>query len=215
MNLPIKEELTIHLDLSSLDGFLCLQSTLDLIDDLDIPVTWLPIAGVLGRVSARQPKMDANDPLAEYKARRAKARQGFEEREHARNCHRLGITPAQGNRVFDATFAHIGLLYVNQLNIEPRDYVAGVYQAGFTQEKNLESGDAITELLQALGIESTGLMGYLEAGRVQYEELQESLLEQSIFGSPAYLYQGQRFHGRQHLPLLRWYFEGSRGQPPV
>jgi 2-hydroxychromene-2-carboxylate isomerase len=217
MNASTTKQLTIHIDLSGLDGFLCLEPTLMLIDDLDVTVRWLPIAGVLGRVSGRAPvsTMDASDPLAQYKARRAKARQAFEKREHARNCYRLGITAVQGYRAFDATLAHIGLLYVNQLKIDPRDYIAGAYRAGFAQEENLDTLEALVELLQVTGIATRELEHYLDAGKAQFRALQENLLEQSIFGSPAYLYQGQRYHGRQHLPLLRWYLEGSQGNPPV
>jgi len=221
MNTPVREQLTIHLDLSSLDGFLCLEPTLRLIDELEIPVMWLPISSGLDRVSSKQPEnslerlLIMDDPLAQYKARRAKARRGFEQREHARNCHRLGITLAQGYRDFDATFAHIGLLYMNQLNIDPRDYISGAYRAGFAQGKNLETVEALNELLQVLGITTTGLDHYLDTGKTQFKVLTEALLEQGVFSSPAYLYQGQTYQGRQHLPLLRWHFGGSRGTPPV
>ncbi|HIG44578.1 MAG: hypothetical protein ABGY96_19365 [bacterium] len=211
----MKQQLTIHLDLSSLSGFLSMQPTLDLVEELQIPAQWLPVSGILARLSSKQPNQTSDDPLAAYKARRAKARFQFEQREHHRNCQRLGITEEQGLRHFDAEQVHVGLLYVNQLGIDPRDYITGVYRAGFAQEKTLQTPDEVAELLQGLGISGAGFLDYQKTGKLELSALQQQLLEQSIFDSPAYLYQGERYHGRQHLPLLRWTIEGSKGDPPV
>ena len=211
----MQDQLTIHLDLSSLNGFLALEPTLDLVEEMVVPARWLPVSGILGRLSSQQPNAATDDPLAQYKARRASARSQFEQREHHRNCQRLGITEEQGARNFDAEQVHIGLLYVNQLDIDPRDYIRGVYQAVFVQDKSLQTPDEVAELLQVLGIDAAGIMDYLKVGQAALSELQERLLEQGIFDSPAYLYRGERYHGRQHLPLLRWYVEGSKGTPPV
>ena len=211
----MKQQLTIHLDLSSLNGFLSLQPTLDLIKELQIPARWLPVSGILARLSSKQPNLESDDPLAAYKARRAKARLQFELREHHRNCQRLGITEEQGFRHFDAEQVHVGLLYVNHLEIDPRDYITSVYQAAFAQEKTLQTPEQVAELLRGLGVSEAGFLDYQKTGKLELSALQERLLEQSIFDSPAYLYQGERYQGRQHLPLLRWTIKGSIGDPPV
>ncbi|HJL61647.1 MAG TPA: hypothetical protein QF517_06780 [Pseudomonadales bacterium] len=207
--------LVVYLDFSGISGFLALQPTYDLLDEVDVSVRWLPITGILNRMSNKAPSEPSNDPLAAYKARRKKARDQFAEAELKRNSQLLGITPLQASRTFDAGNAHIGLLYLNQLGIDPRDYIALIYRAAFVDEKPVEDLQNICGYLDQLGIESTGLGAYEETGREVFEKLQEELLEQGIFDSPAFLYQGERFFGRQHIPLLSWYIRGSEGTPPV
>ncbi len=206
--------LTVHIDFSGIDGFLCLAPTFKLIDELGIEVQWLPVSGIMNRVSGKQPEESAFDPLAEYKERRRKARFAFETRELQRNCERLGISEAQGTRTFDATCAHLGLLYLLSKNIDPRDYIEAVYHAVYVEDQNLEGEDAVSALLNSLGVEP-GFSTYLETGKEELEQLQQKLLDQGVFNSPAYLLDDQLFQGRQHLPLIRWHLEGGAGPAPV
>ncbi len=206
--------LTIHINFSDLDGFLSLKPTFSLLDDLNIDALWLPISSVMQRLSDVQPEAKASDPLAAYKAKRRTARYQFEVRELHRNCSTLGISETQGQRRFDATNAHIGLLFLEAININPRLYIEAVYDAVFVRDQDLEDRSSVSLLLATLGVEA-GFTEFLINGRDRLEELQQKLLQEGIFGCPAYVLEGNRYHGRQHLPLIRWHLGGREGVAPV
>ena len=209
------EDITIHIDLTGLNGYLALGPTFEMIDELGLKARWLPISALLNRVSTRVPEAAAVDPLAEYKARRQKARDRFARQELSRNCQRLGISESQGANTFEATWVHIGLLYLDQVGGDSRTYVEKVYESGFDLDQPLDEVEAVSDLLRSLGVDPHGFNDYLARGRAVLDELELRLLEEGVFDSPAYIYQNHRFHGRQHLPLIRWYLTGCVGLPPV
>jgi len=211
----MKPALTIHIDLSGLNGYLAIRGTFEMIDELGVDVSWLPITGLLARVSSKQPASAAVDPLAAYKLRRQKARDSFANHELARNCRQLGISSRQALVNYDPTLVHIGLMYLTGRDIDPRSYITAVYESAFKLDQPIAEAAGVIDLLNKLDIDATGFEKFLDGGRQLLTELEQRLLEEGVFDSPAYIYQGERFHGRQHLPLLRWYLTGSTGTPPV
>ena len=211
----MNRELVIFIDLSGINGFLALSPTLALIDDLtdQIDISWLPVSGIASRLSNKQPA--ATDTLAVYKARRFKARQDFERQELRRNCERLGISETQGSSTFDPTYAHLGLLCLNEKRLDPRQYIHKVFDRFFREDRDVQSESVIADLLISQGIPVDEFREFTITGKAALETLEDQLLEQGIFESPGYLLNGERYHGRQHLPLIRWYLTGKNGVAPV
>jgi len=71
--------------------------------------------------------------------------------------------------------------------------------------------DEITLLLKSLEIIPALAIDRSE----KLVEIQGQLLEAGIFESPTFVFKGERFLGRQHLPLLSWMLQGRIGRPPV
>ncbi len=77
----------------------------------------------------------------------------------------------------------------------------------------MEDVSLIRDLLAQVHLSTTGFNDFVATNNLR--KIQEELLESGIFDSPAYHYEGERFQGRQHLPLLRWLMGGRQGAPPV
>lgn len=192
------ERLTVCIDAANLSGYLALAPTLSLLGDQGIDAGWLPLTWPLERLSARQPNETAIDPLAAYKARRARAREKWARRELERDCERLGITVAAGARRFDSRLAGIGLMFLNTRGGDIPAYLERVYRRAFHEKMGVESAQEIATLVgddQFLAFEGG-------SGPAALDSIQDQLLEAGVFGSPAYVLDGEVFQGREHLPLL-------------
>lgn len=190
--------LTICIDAGNLSGYLALAPTLALLREFDVSVGWLPLTAPLQVLSSRQPGEAAIDPLAAYKARRALAREKWTQRELERDCARLGISIEQGARQFDASLAGMGLLFVAARGGDIPDYLDRVYRRAY------RDGADIDRLAEIAGLVADDAFRAFVAtsGRDALDSVQHQLLEAGVFISPAYVYDGEVFQGRQHLPLL-------------
>ncbi len=205
--------LTLCVDFNSLTTYLALTETRRLVDDMQVEVHFLPLVRAPHRFSI---PINNDDPLAGYKARRARARKMFADRELQRNCERLGISVDQGGIAFDPTHAAVGLLWLKQIQANAENYwhyTEAVFSAAFRGQKPMEDVSLIRDLLAQVHLSTTGFSDFVATNNLR--RIQEELLESGIFDSPAYHYEGERFQGRQHLPLLRWLMGGRQGPPPV
>ncbi len=205
--------LTLCIDFNSLTTYLALGDTRKLVDDMQVEVHFLPLVRTPGSFSI---PINNDDPLAEYKARRARARKTFADGELQRNCERLGISVDQGGIAFDPTHAAVGLLWLKQIQANAENYwryIEAVFSDAFRGQKPMEDVSLIRDLLTQSHLSTTGFNDFVASNNLR--RIQEVLLESGIFDSPAYVYAGERFQGRQHLPLLRWLMGGRQGAPPV
>lgn len=207
---------TVCLDFNGLAGFLALEPTRELIRDLNINVDWLPLTMSSNHSPGQPPAEATDDPLAEYKARRRRAREQYAFRELERNCERLDLSVERASCTFDSTLAATGLLWARKCHVDPLAWVETVYESVYRQGMNVEEFDTIEKLLAVCGIPNDGFADYRESlAEAELESLQTSLMDAGVIDSPAYLLKGERFHGRAHLPLIRWHLSGQKGPPPV
>jgi 2-hydroxychromene-2-carboxylate isomerase len=217
-HLSTAADLLVCLDFSDPESYLALAGTRQLVTDFDLQVQWLPIKAGLKRVSNQAPTEVAEDPLLAYKARRAKARQNYAATELQRTCRLLDIPVSQGQPQADTSLAAMGLLYVNAQGGAAPAYIESVYAGLFRYAEDAPAPieAVVSAALQAAAVAEAPFAAFVAAqGPQVLAELEDSLLALGLFASPGYLYQGQRFQGRQHLPLLRWTMQGATGTPPV
>ncbi len=205
MNLFPADRLTCCIDFSSLETWLSIEPTRRLQVETGVGIHFLPLLRK-PRTVVKDPGTD-DDPLAVYKARRARARREFSQRELERSCEHLGITPEQGRFTFDPEPAASVLLQLCRQETDAGmiwDFVESVFSMAFRENREVD-GRAIS------GIPGMPMPGDPN----QLDLVQAGLEEAGIFLSPAYVYSGEIFQGRQHLPLLRWMMSGREGEPPV
>jgi len=208
--------LTICVDMSGLPGYLAVDPTRAMADELGVEIQWLPLTSGLDRYSARTPNEDPDDPLAAYKARRRRARDRYARLELERNCQRLNLSIEQGSRLFDPAAAAIALLWARKCEQDPAIFVREVFEAGFRRGEPVEEPGAIKKLLAICNVPLDGFDEYRETvAGTELDSLQTLLIDTGAFISPAYLYKGERFLGREHLPLICWYLSGQKDPPPV
>lgn len=210
------EQLTVCVDFSDLGSFLAVEPTRTLGEDTAVHVDWLPLAVGVDSYPGQTRKADPDDPLAEYKARRGRAREQYYLRELERNCDLLDLSVTQASRKYDYTVARLGMLWVRKCKMDPGVYIREAFELAYRQDLTVDDPANIENLLDRCNIPANGFSEYCEsAGPTELESLQTVLMDEGIFRSPGYLYKGECFLGREHLPLIRWYLSGQKGPPPV
>ena len=175
-NLLPENNLSLCVDFSSLSSYVALSGTRRLVDECHIEVNWLPLFKVTTRSTG---KTQADDPLAEYKARRARARKMFSESELKRDCALLDISIDAGIIQYDPTPAAYGLLLLREAGASQQQfwrYVESIYSAAFREQHPVDSANKVVELLASLGIASSGY----EDMSGKLKDMQAELLKQEF-----------------------------------
>lgn len=205
--------LTIIIDFSSLADYVSLIETKKLVDDFGLEVHWLPLVKSL---ESRSLTSSENDPLSAYKARRTGAREKFAREELERNCEYMGIAVEQAAMKFDSTHVALGQLWLKEAGASAGShwrYADLVFSRVFRGKNLIETAQQVSNLLVDSGIDVSGFTDFLDKNELP--TVQQALLDAGVFDSPAIIFQGERYIGRQHHPLLRWILGGSKGMPPV
>ena len=117
-------------------------------------------------------------------------------------------SPDAGEIEFDPTSAALGLVDLMLSSAQEDacwEYIEKVFDAAFRHGLDVNDENLIDELRGQVFTRDEKAL----------QQMQAALEEVGIFNSPAYVLNGERFHGRQHLPLLRWLLTGRQGNPPV
>lgn len=215
VDMKMESHFTIYIDLGNINSYLALKPTLDLIHEFDLDVNWLPISGIVKTVANRKPVISVSDDLAEIKLKRLDARSRYEARELERNAAHLGISVRAAGHSFNPKYLHIAILYINQCSMSPEYFIQNAFDKAFHGEMDIENSDYVSRLIDSAGLESSAYLDYLSEGENELSELQATTLSQGIFDAPAYQFRNENYQGRAHLPLIKWYLNGSVGSPPT
>lgn len=209
-----ESDFVLFLDLARIDSFVSIAATRDMMVDLSHSLRLLPLNHQLGNV-AEDVKSRGQD-MQSYKARRARARSANLAEERRRDCARLGLAITDGELPQEVTYAHLGLLWLDQAQVdlsEKFSYLDAYLQA-VLESRGLTVPDAEIDAILA------GLGQQLEASSVRVMRQQMGRLDaeigtKEILSAPAFFLRGQRYIGQQHLPYLNWTLTGRRGVAPV
>lgn len=207
----------VYINFAGLPSWLAIRPLKKIVSETDLAIDWHPMLGNLGNVASTNLKAGEQDPLAEYKARRALARSRAKAREHERMCETLGIDPDLGGRKIDPTMLALGLLWVKQqADSDARfRFVESAFEQTYRESADVESATGVGALLQALSINSEGFDDFCRSEAEALEASRETTLEKSVLNAPAFILDDEVFNGREHLPLIEWILQGRQGTPPV
>ena len=204
----------IYLAFGELDSWLALDPLGRLLSRGSVDVEVRPMLGSLGNIVTRS-KEGESDPLADYKARRARARNRAGQRELARYCDMLGITSHQGQREIEPVMLSLGLLWINRQSGDWFEFCRAAFEQTFREMGDIESLAGVTKLISAVDVSPGGFEEFVDAERAKLIDDAGELLEQGLLSAPAFVVDGEIFHGREHLPLVGWMLQGRSGKPPV
>ena len=122
-----------------------------------------------------------------------------------------GLALRRLDRRQDSTLAAIGLLWAGrQSAAAARRYVERVFERYWRGELDIENIQAIRALLGEAGAPVAGFEEFVSReGRSELERGQAELRDMGVFEVPTYIVNGDIYLGRQHLPILRAYFEAG------
>ena len=99
-------------------------------------------------------------------------------------------------------------------------YLSLAFERTFRERGDVESVQAVSDLISACGVPSEGFEALADAGTDQLAAESEAALERGVYTAPAFVLQvpgaeDELFLGREHFPLLSWMLTGRQGTPPV
>lgn len=195
--------LKVYSDYKSPYAYLAKNLTYELERQTGVTLEWLPytldIPAYLGSA-----KVDGAGNLLEQSRN---AHQWRRVRYSYMDCRReanlRGLTIRGPRKIFDSRLANIGLLYAKQRGVF-RDYHDKVFEQFWRRDLDIESVDALADVLAQAGANTTEFFAFVEGeGRQRLEAIQREAEAAGVFGVPSYLLdEGDLYWGREHLQRI-------------
>src|SRR5215510_15050927 len=98
----------------------------------------------------------------------------------------------------------MGLLYAKRHGVF-RAYHDRVFERFWTRDLDIESAEALADVLARAGANTTEFFAFAQReGRQQLEAIQKDAEAAGVFGVPSYMLEnGDLYWGREHLPHIR------------
>jgi 2-hydroxychromene-2-carboxylate isomerase len=204
-------DLRVALDIRHPLAYLALRPAIEFGREMAIEVDWLPLEGQ----PLRAPSPPAADDDRSVRHRRYRAQAIA--REISIYARARGLTLREPYRSASPHAAHLAWLWVRA---HAPDSLPALLEELFRRywALDLDAGDraAVTGVLRALGLPSSDFEGWAaDEGAHELERVARVLQEAGVHQAPAYIVEGEVFHGRQHLPMIRWLLEGRTGPRPI
>lgn len=208
--------LIVYIDYKSPYAFIAKDPTYAIEDQLGIAIDWRPltldIPSYLG--SAR---LDDKGKVAESN-RTPQQWSGvkYAYRDARRYAALSDYTLRGTTKIWDSSLASIGMIWTKaQGPVQLRRYCDIVYERFWKRELDIENPEVIEGLINEAGADTDGFEGYLVGdGRRIHDEMQARIFAAGVFGVPSYVVDGELFFGREHIPMVRWLLDGSKGNAP-
>lgn len=203
-----------YLTIGDLPSWLALRGLKHLHAEANVEIELHPLLVSLGNVANSNKNSNQDDPLAVYKARRAKARSDASAREKARLCEMLGIeTPAE----YDGHYYSVALEWCREQTVATQQQLLFLERSSESihHEQITGSIEQVIQLLTDCDIPTEGFTDFAANRLPTLLREQDAHVENGILSAPAFLVDDQLFIGREHFPLINWIVAGRKGQPPV
>jgi 2-hydroxychromene-2-carboxylate isomerase len=162
----------------------------------DLDVNYKPV--FLGRVFAET----GGQPLAQ----RHPARQRYRlvELQRWRDKRGLSFNISPKHWPFDVTLADRVVIAINAAKQNPVGFLRRAFAAIWEEERDLADPLVISELAEQAGLDSTSLLEMAQGSTAEaiYALNLENAVGGDVFGSPAYVLDGEVFWGQDRLDLL-------------
>jgi 2-hydroxychromene-2-carboxylate isomerase len=200
----VTRKLKVYSDYKSPYAYLAKDLTYDLERQTGVTLEWLPytldIPAYLGSA-----KVDpAGNVLEQSRNAHQWRRVKYSYMDCRREANLRGLTIRGPRKIFDSRLANIGLLYAKQHGVF-RDYHDRVFDRFWKRELDIESVEALADVLAQAGANATDFAAYAAGeGRQRLAAIQRDAEAAGVFGVPSYLLDdGDLYWGREHLPRIR------------
>jgi 2-hydroxychromene-2-carboxylate isomerase len=197
-------KLKVYSDYKSPYAYLAKDLTYELERQTGVTLDWLPytldIPAYLGSA-----KVDgAGNVLEQSRNAHQWRRVRYSYMDCRREANFRGLTIRGPRKIFDSRLANIGLLYAKQRGIF-RDYHDQVFERFWKRDLDIESVEALADVLAQAGANTTEFLAFVEGdGRQRLEAIQREAEAAGVFGVPSYLLDdGDLYWGREHLQRIR------------
>ena len=193
------------LDFVSVNAYLALKPAKQLADDLSIELKLTPLRTTSELHLLSKPS-DTDDIGERHRWIRAE----YARRDALRYAEVQGLKISIDGRDCESTPALQGLLAANAKG-RGFDYASTVFQKFWAGELQIDSDVEVANVLNELGIEGFDATD----PRWDLGSTKADLDTREIYSVPTFSVDGERYLGRQHLPMIRWQLEEYEGPGPL
>jgi len=205
--------LTAYLDLKSPYAYLALAPARVLCAQHGVALDWLPyvldIPSYLG--SARlDPATGAVLESSRTESQWRKVRYAY--MDVRRQASRAGLVIRGTQKIWNTELAAIALLYARERAPARVDaFLDATFAPFWRRELDAESEAVLAEKLRESAVDATGFAAFAaDAGRARLAGSMTEAHERGVFGVPSFLWNGELFWGREHLPAIAERMERDR-----
>ena len=187
--------LTVCVDFKSPNAYLALAATLAMAEQDGIELDWQPIE----TPPLREPVQPGSEPDRGVLHRYTRGRYLADDLQR--------YAPHALHDLYDShrsAAAAVGLLWVKERQGDVNGYVRAVFLRYWQHQQSIDSVHDIESILMQSQGDMAGFAAFAAGvGAERAAALLQQCKAKGIAVSPTYLLDGEPFHGRQHLPLLR------------
>ena len=231
-----KVPVIIYLDFKSPYAYLAVEPTRKMLAELGVVADWRPFVLDIGSYLGTA-KLGKGGKVAEQ----SRSKEQWSGVKYAYfDCRRYanlkGMTVRGTVKIWNTNLPAVGWWWVKQQeslqqqcasNSLMEKYIDAVYARFWRREFDAEDINAVEQVLIDVGANIEGFRDYAAGpGLHANAQFQMDAFDSGIYGVPTYILPSkgsagaensdaeQKFFGREHLPLLRWYLRGQVGERP-
>lgn len=193
------------MDFVSVNAYLALQPAKALADELSVELKLTPLRTPSELQSQESPSV--NETVGE---RHRRVRAAYTRMDALRYADVQGLPIAIDGYDVDSTVALHGLLAANEAGVG-FEYASKLFRAYWSGEISIDSEHDVASVLDSSGVGDFNSVDWVE----QLVTLREDALSRGVFAVPLFIVAGEKYLGRQHLPMIRWQLTDYEGQGPL
>lgn len=188
------DTVTVYIDYRSPYSYLAVADAYKLEEDFDVRLDWYPfytdLVGAYGGTVETRPAIGWTKVKYLYMDCR-------------RLANRRGLIIRGTQKIYDPTLVSIGMLFAKRHCVF-RAYHDYILPPFWNREFDIEDLPSIKRALAHAGAPVADFDAYLAGeGKLEFDAVQKSAIEQGVFGVPSFLYRGELFWGTDRMWLLR------------
>ena len=193
------------LDYVSVNAYLAIKPAISLANDLDVELKLTPLRTQSELDFHFEPK--PNETVGERHRRTRAAYTRMDAKRYADVQH---LPFEIDGKDVDSTMALKGQLQANDSGIGCK-YALEIFRMHWSGNGRLDAADDVEGVLSGLACD-----GFNEKEFDQrLNDVRSDAMERGIFAVPMFVVEGEKYLGRQHLPMIKWQLSGYQGPGPL
>ena len=197
------ETIIAYTDYKSPYPYLAKDPTYELAAECGVEIDWRPytldIPAYLGSAEVDGRKSVVSESRNAHQWRRVK----YSYMDCRRQANKRGLTIRGTQKIFDSSIANIAMLFAKRHGAF-RPYNDITFERFWKRELDIEDAGVVAGVLSEAGAPGMDFAEYLASdGPSEYQRIIDDAHEKGVFGVPSFLFEGELFWGREHLPDIR------------
>ena len=197
--------LTVYVDLKSPYAYLALAPTRALCAERGLAIDWLPyVLDIPSYLGSARVDVVTGDVVENERSEAQWRKVRYAYMDVRRQANRAGLVIRGTQKIWSTELASIALLYARERAPGRVDaFLDAIFPPFWRRELDAESAEVLVEKLREASIEASAFDEFAAGdGRKQLGAVMTEAHARGVFGVPSFLWNGELFWGREHLPLI-------------